>query len=214
MNDSDPVLIPSSLMARAKAILLTPREEWPRIAAEPATIGSLYTGWVVILAAIPAICGLIGALLFGYSMMGISYRPSAGAAISTALVGYVLSLVQVYVLALIIDALAPTFAGTRDRVQAFKLAAYAATAGWVGGLFQILPAIAPLGMIAALYSIYLLYVGLPLLMRAPQEKAVGYTVVTIIAAILIGIATMMIAGPIAGLFGGPMNPAGGGMMPG
>lgn len=204
MNDGNPVSTPSSLVEKIKNILLTPKEEWPRIASEPASIGGLYTSWVMILAAIPAVCSLIGSVVFGYSALGITYRPSITAALSTSVVTYLLSLAQVFVLALIIDGLAPTFGGTKDRVQAFKVAAYSATAGWVGGVFQLLPAIAALGILAGLYGVYLLYVGLPLLMKAPQDKAMSYTIVTIVVAIVLGFVVAAITMPIAGMFGGGM----------
>ena len=214
MTNGNPVSNPSSLVDKIKSILLTPKEEWPRIEAEPATIGSLYTSWVIILAAVPAICGLIGGLVFGYSFLGITYRPSITGAISTAIVTYVLSLVQVFVLALIIDGLAPTFGGTKNQVQAFKVAAYSATAGWVGGVFQILPAIAPLAILAGLYGIYLLYLGLPLLMKSPADKAMSYTVVTIVVAIVLGLVIGAITMPLAGMFGGGMMPPAGGSISG
>ena len=206
MNDGNPISTPSSLVDKIKNILLKPKEEWPRIATEPASIGGIYTSWVMILAAIPAVCGLIGSLVFGFSALGITYRPSATAAVSTALVTYVLSLIQIFVLALIIDGLAPTFGGTKDRVQAFKVAAYSATAGWVGGVFQIIPALAALSILAGLYGIYLLYLGLPLLMKAPQDKAMGYTVVTIIVAIVLGLIVAALTLPVAGMFGGGLTP--------
>ena len=75
-------------------------------------------------------------------------------------------------MALIIDALAPTFGGTQDRVQALKTIAYCYTASWIAGIAVILPFIAVLIMLAAgIYGIYLLYLGLPHTMKCPQDKA-------------------------------------------
>jgi hypothetical protein len=45
-----------NLIERAKAILLKPKETWPVIDAEPATVGSIYKDWLIIMAAIPAVC--------------------------------------------------------------------------------------------------------------------------------------------------------------
>lgn len=206
MNPGDPVSAPPSLVDRVKNILLTPKEEWPRIDAEPATIGGIYTGWVVPLAAIPAIAGLIGAMVFGYSLLGVTWRPSIGSAVGIALTQYILALLGVFVLGLIIDWLAPTFGGTKNTVQAFKVAAYSATAAWVAGILSIVPALAAIGGLLSLYSLYLLYLGLPRLMKAPEDKALSYTVVTIIAAIVIFIVLGMLTKPISGLFGGSIGP--------
>jgi hypothetical protein len=106
---------------------------------------------------------------------------------------FVLSLVAVYVIGLIIDALAPTFGGTRNPIQALKVAAYSSTASWLAGVFALLPGLRVL-QILGLYSLYLLYLGLPVLMKAPQDKAVGYTAVVVIAAIVVTMLVGMVAG--------------------
>jgi hypothetical protein len=98
----------------------------------------------------------------------------------------VLSLVMVFVLALIIDAMAPTFEGTKSQVSALKLSAYASTAAFVGGIFSLLPSLSVLGAVAALYGIYLLYLGLPVLMKCPVDKAIAYTAVVVVCAIVGG----------------------------
>jgi hypothetical protein len=148
----------------------------------------------MILAAIPAVAGFIGLSLIGAGFMGISYRVSVGAGIAHMVVSYLLSLGAVYLLALIIDALAPTFAGEKNFIQALKVSAFSMTASWLAGIFYILPALAILGLLG-LYSVFLLYTGLPVLMKSPEDKAVPYVVVVIIA----GIVLFMIVGALAGL---------------
>ncbi len=184
------------LIARAKAILLTPKTEWPVIAAEPATVADLYKNYIVILAAIPAIAGFIASSLIGYSIMNMTIRVPIGLGLASMVVGYALSLGLVYVLALIIDALAPSFGGEKNPVQALKTAAYSYTASWIAGAALILPWLGFLIVLAGgIYGIYLLYLGLPETMKAPKDKAIGYTVVTIIAAIVLGwIVSLVIAG--------------------
>jgi hypothetical protein len=198
MTVIEPRTTSSDLVGRVKRLLLTPSAEWERIDAEPATIKGLYVGYVCILAAIPVIASLIGGQVFGHGALGFSFKPNLVAAIVGAVVTYGLTLLSVFLLALIIDALAPSFDGQKDRIQAFKVAAYTGTAGWVFGVLQIFP---PLGLIAALaglYGFYLLYVGLPKLMKAPKEKALGYTLVTVVCAIVLFIVVGAVTAAIAG----------------
>jgi hypothetical protein len=194
--------VPASLIERVKNIILTPKTEWPRIDAEPATIGGIYTSYVVILAAIGPICLLIGQQVFGYSGFGITFKPPIGNSIAQAVLTYVLSLASVYVSALVIDALAPSFGGTKDSLKAFKVAAYSATAAWLAGIFQIIPMLAFLAIVG-LYSLYLLYLGLPRLMRVAEDKAIGYTVVVIIVQIVLYFAVAMVVGALVLSFMGP-----------
>lgn len=174
MSAPPPVAVRGSLVNRVKAILMDPKSEWQVIDSEPATVGSIYMGYIVPLAAIPAICGAIGLARFGGS----------GFAIRFAVATYVLSLISPYVLALVINALAPNFGGQKSQIQALKVAAYSSTASWVVGVFSIIPALSVL-RILGLYSLFLLYLGLPVLMKSPSDRALGYTVVTIVAAIVV-----------------------------
>ena len=187
-----------SLVDRVKNILLTPKTEWPRIEAEPSTISGIFTSYVVILAAIGPIASLVGQQVFGLGY----WKPSIGYSLGSAVLTYLLSLVVVYVLSLIIDALAPTFGGTKDPVRAFKVAAYAQTPGWVAGIFGLIPMLAWIGMLAGLYGIFLIYLGLPRLMRITEDKAVGYTVSIVVAWVVLFFITAFVIGMLVATFFG------------
>jgi hypothetical protein len=197
-----------SLISRVQNILLKPKDEWGVIDAEPATIGGIYTSYVVILAAIGPLALLIGQQLIGISFLGVTYKPSPAYSIGQAVLTYVLSLVSVYVCALVIDALAPSFGGTKNQVQAFKVAAYSSTAAWLAGIFQIIPMLGFLAIVG-LYSLYLLYLGLPRLMRVADDKAIGYTVVVVIVQVVLYVAVAMVVGALVVSFFGVAGMAGG-----
>ncbi len=207
MSVVEPGSAGSSLLGRVKSILLQPSATWDVIDGEAASIGGLYRSYVMPLAAIPVACNLIGMLAFGMgSIFGISFRPSPVWLITQAIVSYALSLAMVYVLALIIEALAPSFGGTKDRMQAFKVAAYAPTASWVAGVFGLIPSISILAIVGSLYSLYLLYLGLPRLMKAPQEKATPYFAVVLVVAIVVGIVIGAVTSGISRM-SGPLHVA-------
>ncbi len=198
----------NKLVARAKAILLSPKTEWPVIAGEPTTVADLYKGYIIPLAAIPAIFGFLQMSVIGISVpFAGTMRIGVGAGLTSMVVGYALALVMVYVMGWIVDALAPTFGGQKNNVQGLKVVAYAYTASWVAGIGAIVPGLGFLITIAgAIYSIYLMYLGLPPTMKCPPEKAAGYTAVAIIIAIVLGFVTAMVVGGIAGV-GGMMGGA-------
>jgi Yip1 domain len=180
------------LVERAKRILLTPQTEWQVIAAEQTTTAELYRRYIIPLAAIGPVAQFLGYSLIGVRIFGTTYRVPIVSGLTSALVTYVLTLVGTYVLALIIDSLAPTFNGRRNQIQALKVAAYSSTAAWVAGVFALIPFLRILGILG-LYSVYLLYLGLPVLMKSPRDRALVYTGVVIIAAIVL----FMIIGFIA-----------------
>jgi Yip1 domain len=177
-----------NLVERVKRLLLSPDPEWSVIAAEPATLGGLITGYALPLTALSAMGSLVGSLMID---LALSF------AVRAAIVGLVMSLVGVVVLSVVVDALAPTFGAAKSSKSAAKVAAYAPTPAWVAGLFQFVPVVGSLiTLIGALYALYLLYLGLMRVMKSPDDKAVAYAVVVVLIAIVVGFAVSYITAAI------------------
>lgn len=177
-----------SIVERVKKILLEPKKEWEIISRETTNTSELYKNYIIPLAAIGPVASIIGMSIVGMSMpLAGTFRLPITTSVGSAVVQYILSLVGVYILALIVDFLAPNFYGEKNINQSLKLAAYSYTAGWLSGIFMIVPALG-FFMILGLYGLYLIYTGIPILMKAPREKALGYTVTVVIAAIIISVA--------------------------
>ena len=186
------------LVDRVKNILLQPKQEWVVIDTETTNTKTLYTTYAMLLAAIPAVAGFIGGSIIGYGAFGVSFRVPIVQGIAAMVISYALALGGVYVLALIIDALAVNFGGTKNMNQALKLAIYSATASWLAGIFSMVPGLSILGLLG-LYSLYLLYTGLPVLMKAPDDKAQTYTIVIVVCAIVIAVVIGAISASVMGL---------------
>jgi hypothetical protein len=172
------------LVERAKAIILTPKAEWRRIESEPGDPPYLFSNYVAILAAIPAVCGFIGMSMVG--LHGGTYRIGIVDGLAAAIVRYVLTFVMVYLLAIVTDALAPTFGGTKNKSNALKLVVYAMTPIWLAGVFLLIPQLRILGILG-LYGLYLLWLGIPALMKAPDEKSAPYAAAVVLCGILVSL---------------------------
>lgn len=183
-----------SLVSRVKGLLTNPRQEWTAIDDEPLDVATLLTGYVLPLAAIGPVASALGWSLFGF---GGLFRFSMGYIVSFAITMFILSIVGVFVTAWVINVLAPTFGATQNMPQAIKVSAYSMTAAWVAGIFNLIPPLAVLAIIGGLYSLYLLYLGLPLLMKASPEKAMTYTVVVVLVTIVVYIVAGAISRAVA-----------------
>lgn len=192
-----------AIVMRVVHILAQPRSEWDVIRQERTDLQTLYLKYICILAVIPAIASFIANAFVGSLTAG---RISVGAAFGAAVTGYVLSLILVFVVALIADSLAPTFGGRKNVDQALKLTAYSMTASWVAGAFAFIPVLGWLiSLLGGLYALYLFYLGAPVLMKTPESKTIGYTAVTVAITIVIGFVMGMISAAIfgaAGMLGG------------
>ncbi len=167
----------AALLARAQNIMMKPATEWDVIAGESATVKGLYMNYALILAAIPALCMTLGNILF--------LHVNLLHAISSGLAQYILSLFGTAALALSVDMLVPQFNGVQNQVQAFKLAIYSATPGWIAGALFLLPQLRSIAGLIGLYGIYLFYIGVSKLMKVPQNNAVILTVIAFVITFVI-----------------------------
>jgi hypothetical protein len=197
-----------SIVERAKNIIFKPTDEWNVIAAEPATIGRLFTGYAMPLALIPAASEILFTGLLGISaadMMGLGggmMSMGMTAIAGMAVVSFVLSLVMLFVMGMIVKRVSPSFNGNSDKVQAMKLMTYASTPSWVVALVSWIPFLgAYVGLAAIAYVVYLIYLGLHPVLGVPKEKVAGFTVVIVL---IYAFLALIIAGFVAGLIGNPM----------
>lgn len=176
-----------NLVERVKGIILSPKTEWPVIAGEQGDAAYLFANYVAILAAIPAVCGFIGAVLIGVPVLF---------ALIGAVVQYLLAFVAVYIVALVVNLLAPTFSSQKNFESALKLTVYSYTPVWLAGVFKLIPALSFLGILG-LYGVYLLYLGLSPLMKTPPEKRIGYTITLVVCAIVVALVLVAIIAVIS-----------------
>src|SRR5947208_15687094 len=176
-----------TLASRARSVLFEPRATFKEVDAEFTKPGAIWGRYVLPLAAIGPIAGAIGRLVFGQriALTTLTGSVSITDAITWAIISFVLALAAVFALSQVISLLAPGFGGQKNDVQALKVAAYSSTPVWLGGIFTIHARLIIVSVIVSIYGLYLLYVGLPILMKVPQDRAMGYIAVVIIAAIVI-----------------------------
>jgi Yip1 domain len=181
------------IVQRAKAITLNPAATWPVIEAEKHDAKSLFVPYLLILAAIPAVASFIGLSLVGMGGFGFNFRVPVASGLAMMITTYILSIVMTFGMGWLASALAPTFGGKSDLVQGLKLAVFGGTPMMLAGVFNILPALSIIGLLVALYSLYVMYLGLPVLMKNPKEKTIAYMVVLIIASIVAGVVLGMVS---------------------
>jgi hypothetical protein len=163
----------------------------------------LFTKYVMVLAAIAPVANFIGLCIVGSGPFGATVRMPLAAGVAYAALMYLLSLGWVYVLAMVIHAFSPKFEGRGEFMDALKVAAFTPTPAWIAGVFGIIPALSIIGNLVSLYSVYLLYLGLPVLTEPPQEKEVPFFCVVVLTMIVLTvafyvIAALMIPAPLRG----------------
>ena len=173
------------IIDRVKKIILFPKEAWTEIAVEDTGIRDLFLKYAIFLALIPAVSLIIGFGVVGLRFGPGYYRMPIGTALFSATVSYIVNLAGVFTGGYIINFIGQYFSAESNLRQAMKLSVYSSTAFWLAAIFGIIPAIGFLSILG-LYSMYLLYIGIPLLMKVPEEKVMSFTVAVIIASVILG----------------------------
>jgi hypothetical protein len=174
---------------RAQAILAAPADAWTRIENDSDDAAYLLTSYVAPLALIPAVFGFMGACVVGTVEPGVgTVRSSILDGLFGVVFGYVMTCATVLLLGLLINILAPRFGGRKDFDSAFKLAVYSYTPVWLAGIFLLAPGLRFLGL-TSLYGIYLLWQGLPRLVKPAAARVASYTAVIVAFACALTLAT-------------------------
>jgi len=174
------------LFDRVWAMIFNPQETWNTIKGEATNIKDFYLRYLMILAAIPAVCGFLGLVVFGMRLPFIgTVRVDFFPALGHHIFQYVLMLVVIYLVALLIQQLAPRFQGACTLLDALKLTGYSMTPGMVAGVFSLFPPLGFISFIAAIYGIYLLWLGVPVMIGVPQEKRPVFLAAVIVGTIII-----------------------------
>ena len=196
-----------NIVERAKSVCVSPDSTWAVIASERTEAAPLITGYVLPLAGAAALAQVIGLSVVGQNLglLG-TYRLPITTGLGLAIASVVWAAVGVVVMSFIIDALAPTFGAEKSREQALKVAVYSATPVWVAGVLQIIPVLGVVVLFGSLYALYLLYLGLPRLMKCPADKTPGYLGSVIAAAIVIGLIGSLVVGRIGAVPATAMSP--------
>lgn len=189
-----------SLITRVQNIALRPKEEWPVIAGETTSVASLYMGVIIPLALIGPVCMFLSALVFGQRIpvLNVTVHPAMGVLFGSMVVSYVLALVAAGVTAVIVEKLAPSFQSSGDLTQALKLVAYSQAPFWVSGVLNFIPIIGVLTFLVALYGLYLVYLGMPVIMKTPPDKVLPYLLVVIGVSIVLWIVISVVTSAIVG----------------
>ena len=169
-----------SLIDRAKNIMLSPKTEWEAVANEEANVQQILVSYVLPLALIPTV-----AVIIGWGVIGVWGFTSFNYGIAVGLVQLLNAFIAVLLTAFVIDALAPSFGSQKNYGKALQLVAYSMTPVWVAGILNIIPSIGWLGSLIGLYGLFLLYLGITPMMKTPEDKRVGYLIVSIIILLVV-----------------------------
>ncbi len=176
------------ILSRAWGLLREPGKEWEQIRAEQTSVPAILIGYVAPLAAIPPICDLIGSTLFN-SMLQVD----PGSALIRAVITWLVSIALVFFLGVLISAVAENFDADKDDLSAQKIAAYSLTPAFLSGVFGLWPPLWWLSLFALAAMVFLMFRGLPILMKAPQDRAVAYAATVTIATMVAGIVLFSLA---------------------
>lgn len=161
-----------SLAETAKDIILKPKEAWPGISAKPTSNKQIVLTYVLPLTLIAAVITLLIIWLGTYLTFGF--------ALKVALLRLILPIITIVIAAILTNELAETFDSVKNLTASFKLIAYSSTPWLLANIIASLSWALSWVAIFGLYGIYLLFTGLPVLMKTPEDKKPVYTLAVVV----------------------------------
>ena len=190
----------NQMVERIKEIVFHPKQTWEKIREENQSTKDIFN-FLCTLAIVPAGASFLGMWLIGYwvSVKPI-FRLSLGRSLFYALLGYVFAIGSVWLIGKIIVYLAPRFGFETDETKAMKVAVYSCVPYLAAGILNLFPALSAFQFIAGIYTVYLFYIGLPILVEVPKEKQFSFIVSILICMVCL----YLITGWLSSLILGPV----------
>ena len=179
-------------------VLTHPDQAWQHIRDKPESLPQLYFSHVLLLALIPAIAGFYGTTQVGWQIGdGQVIRLTSASALPICALFYTAIVAGIYIIGRFIDFFAATYGVPEDKPKGVTLVAYTATPLLFVGVVAVYPSvwlIMCIGLVALAYSVYLLYEGLPILMKIPAERGFMFasSVLTVGLVMFVGLLAMSV----------------------
>ena len=162
------------LLKHLPGLFFRPEHQWREIRRSTVSVSSIYFTLILFLGAIAPVCGYIGTTMVGWSVGdGPVIKLTTASATKIAVVFYLAILIAVYAIGRMIHWMGDTYGFTRSLARCIALAAFAATPLMLVGAFLVMSnlwVIYLLGLPALIYSVYLLYTGVPIMLDVSKEK--------------------------------------------
>lgn len=184
-----------SALNAAISLVKSPLEFMTANKDAPATFGSVMINYVAVLAVIPLVATLFGDLWY-YGLISHTARSFVGYAVVSAVLSYVFDIVAVYIIGFAIRTLAPSFGSSGDQIKSLRLAAYAYTPAFLISALNIIPFLGVITFVGVLYGLYILYLGMPVMVGTPKDKAVTYLVAVVVVTLVVYLVIAAIIGSI------------------
>lgn len=172
-------------------ILINPHTEWAKIRDRNDSAVGHYLRFLIWIAILPPLAWWYGASQIGWELSDRQIRLTGQSAAQIMGLFYVTILASVAFLGYMIHWMAKTYDARNDDVaHGIGVAAYMCTPMVIVGLTGFFPNLwvdMLLGTIAAAYTIYLLYIGIPIVYDMPKER--GFLFAS--AAVAVGLVLMV-----------------------
>ena len=189
-------------------MFIHPRAEWEEIREKSCSVGRCMIGHVLLLAAIPPVAGFIGTTQVGWQIgarEAVKLTPESGLLLAVAY--YFAMVIGVLSMGYVIRWMAHTYNADATLGDAVAVAAYTATPLFLIGVMQVYPLLwlnFLIGLPALAHTVYLLYTGLPIVMRIEPERGFLFSS-AVLAVGLVALVTLLAVTAL--LWGSGFGPA-------
>ncbi len=184
------------LINKVKEIITNPVQAWENIKHDTDDKQEILIKFALPLIVLGSFTTFIGSASFG-----LGHSTYIG--FMSAIAYFISCIAGIYISAVVINELAPNFGSEKDLDKAFKLVIYSSSASFLATIVSSLhPMLSFVGLFG-LYSIYIFWLGVKPMMNTPEDKKLGFVVIsaliiiTIIFLLNLILTSILIATPLA-----------------
>jgi len=167
------------MISHVAGLFAHPQQEWREIRDTPEGVPHLYFAHVLFLALIPPVSLYIGTTRIGWTIgNGAPVMLTESSALVMSVMTYLALLAGVAIMGAFIDWMSRTYDSAPGLARCIVFAAYTATPLFIAGLCALFPnvmLIMLVGLGAISYTTYLLYTGIPIFMKIPEDEGFIYS---------------------------------------
>ncbi|MFN2328711.1 MAG: Yip1 family protein [Chromatocurvus sp.] len=179
-------------------LLLRPSEQWRVVAQLPEKSRNVLVLYPCIFALLPAIAWYYGTSQVGWTtgLQGNVVRLTVESAFQISVLFYLVMVGSVAIIGFFIHWMSKTYGAESTVSKGIVIAGLTATPLFITGLVGFYPTLwldLLIGVVAISWSVYLMYLGIPIMMKIPEERGFLFSSAVLAIAMVVLVSIMVIS---------------------
>lgn len=175
---------------KLKKLLTQPQKTWHDIAQETNSVKQIFKEQLLYIALVPVLTSFVSDVIIGVEMFEKTHRKPFYSSLVNSFLYYISILLLITILSIALKIIANLFDLKVNFEKAFKLVNYSFYPILLFSVISLIPGSSFLIAGLIVYSLYVFYIGLPILIKNPEDKSIVFS--TLMVGLLIVLTIILV----------------------